>query len=188
MDDKLTILALQQRLKDMGRQELENLIYSLFQSSSTTEQAISLELVGEKYGERIIEQYKKRVYKIFHSHNLRRDGFSLELAQMELEKFAEVCMNGNDKLYGEMSLYFAECATDFVCTYSCYDDDLLEALGDAYHDVTVIASENKSLFELWKDRIWGIYNEFSVHGSGLEDEVCEDYYSIPWVSTDRVFE
>ena len=39
-------------------------------------------------------------------------GFSIDTAQQVLAKFADICVNDNGKWYGDLALYFAECATD----------------------------------------------------------------------------
>jgi hypothetical protein len=38
---------------------------------------------------------------------------------------------GSDRFYGDLALYFAECATDFTMSYGDIDEDFYDALGDA---------------------------------------------------------
>lgn len=49
--------------------------------------------------------------------------------------------------YGDLALYFAECATDFTMGYGDIDEDFYDALGDAYHDAVVIASKEEQLYK-----------------------------------------
>ena len=80
-----------------------------------------------------------------------------------------------------MSLYFAECATNFTMCFGDIDEDFYDALGDAYHDSVVIASENECLYQLWKDRLETVLHDFSGFGWGMDDFIAEEYYSIPWI-------
>ena len=42
-------------------------------------------------------------------------------------------------------------------------------MGDAYHDAVIMASEDEELYQLWKDRLEYIYQEFSGFGWGMDD-------------------
>ena len=79
-------------------------------------------------------------------------GFSIDTAQQVLAKFADICVNDNGKWYGDLALYFAECATDFTLGYGDIDEDFYEVLGDAYHEAIVAAGQDEELYKLWKDR------------------------------------
>ncbi len=77
-------------------------------------------------------------------------GFSIDTAQQVLAKFADICVNDNGKWYGDLALYFAECATDFTLGYGDIDEDFYEVLGDAYHEAIVAAGQDEELYKLWK--------------------------------------
>lgn len=51
---------------------------------------------------------------------------------MVLSDFADIC--GGGRWYGDLVLYFAECATDFTMSYGDINEKFYDALGDAYHD------------------------------------------------------
>ena len=135
---------------------------------------------GETFGKELLEKYKKMLYKIFNPTNLVRARFSLEKAQGILSEFADKCLN-DGRLYGDFALYFAECATDFTMSYGDIDEDFYKALGNAYHDAVIVASDNENIYMLWKDRLENILHEFSGFGWGMENYIAEEYYSIPWV-------
>ena len=61
----------------------------------------------------LLEKYKKQLYKIFNPSDIVRTGFSLERARMVLSDFADACVRDDGRWYGDLALYFAECATDF---------------------------------------------------------------------------
>lgn len=48
---------------------------------------------------------------------------------MVLSEFADVCIGDNDRWYGDVALYFAECATDFTMCYGDIDEDFYDTLG-----------------------------------------------------------
>ena len=68
--------------------------------------------------------------------------------------------------------------------YGDIDEKFYDALGDAYHDVIVIASEDEELYELWKDRLEYIMHEFSGFGWGMDDFITGEYYSLPCIEED----
>ena len=131
MAKKLTEKALVKKLDTMSREELTKIIVDFYKTNKSIEEGLSLMLLGEEYGSALLEKYKKQLYKIFNPTNIVRTGFSLEKAQMVLSDFADVCMGDNGRWYGDLVLYFAECATDFTMSYGDIDEDFYDALGDA---------------------------------------------------------
>lgn len=184
MAKKLTEKALVKKLDTMSREELAKIIVDFYKTDKSIEEVLSLMILGEEYGSALLEKYKKQLYKIFNPTNIVRTGFSLEKAQMVLSDFADVCIGDNGRLYGDLALYFAECATDFTMSYGDIDEDFYDALGDAYHDAVVIASGEEQLYKLWKERLEYILHEFSGFGWGMEDFIAGEYYSLPWIEED----
>ena len=179
MAKKLTEKALIKKLELMSRVELVKIITELFKTNKVVEARLNLLFLGDEYGSELLEKYKKQLYKIFNPTNIVRTGFSLERAKMVLSDFLEIC--GDSKWYGDLALYFAECATDFTMSYGDIDAKFYDTLGDAYHDAVIIVSEDKELYQLWKDRLEYIYHEFTGFGWGMDDYITEEYYSIPWI-------
>lgn len=182
MAKKLTEKALVKKLNTMGQEELIKVISDLFKTNKAAEVRLNLMFLGEEYGNTLLEKYKKQLYKIFNPSNIVRTGFPLETAQMVLSDFADMC--GKGRWYGDLALYFAECATDFTMSYGDINEKFYDALGDAYHDAVAIASEDEELYQLWKDRLEYIYHEFSGFGWGMDEFITEEYDSLPWVVED----
>lgn len=176
MAKKLTEKALVKKLNTMNQEELVKIISDLFKTNKSVEARLNLMILGDEYGNELVEKYKKQLYKIF---NPARNGFSLERAQKVLSDFADVCDSG--RWYGDLALCFAECATDFTMSYGDINQRFYDSLGDAYHDAVVAASEDENLYKLWKDRLEYICHEFSDFGWGMDDYIAEEYYSIPWL-------
>ena len=131
MAKKLTEKALVKKLDTMSREELTKMNVDFYKTNKSIEEGLSLMILGEEYGSALLEKYKKQLYKIFNPTNIVRTGFSLEKAQMVLSDFADVCIGDNGRWYGDLALYFAECATDFTMSYGDIDEDFYDALGDA---------------------------------------------------------
>lgn len=181
MAKKLTEKTLVKQLGSMSKEELLNIIVDLYKTNKSVETGLSLMILGEDYGLALLEKYKKQLYKIFNPSDIVRTGFSLERALMVLSDFADVCVRDDGRWYGDLALYFAECATDFTMCYGDIDEDFYDALGDAYHDAVIIASGDEQLYQLWKERLETILHDLSGFGWGMDDFIAGEYYSIPWV-------
>ena len=182
MAKKLTEKALLKKLNTMDKEELVTIISDLYKTNKTAEARLNLLFLGEEYGNALLEKYKKQLYKIFNPSNIVRTGFSLEKAQQILSDFADMC--GDGRWYGDLALYFAECATDFTMSYGDINEKFYDALGDAYRDAVTIARRDEEMYKLWKDRLEYIYHEFSGFGWGMDDFITEEYSSMPWVLED----
>ena len=178
----LTEKSLIKNLNAMSQEELVKIISELFKMNKSVEARLNLMIIGDEYGSALLEKYKKQLYKIFNPSNIVRMGFSLEIAQMVLSDFADIC--GGGRWYGDLALYFAECATDFTMSYGDINEKFYDALGDAYHDAVIVASKDEELYKLWKDRLEYVYHEFSGFGWGMDDYITGEYYSIPWLEED----
>ena len=165
----------------MDREALIQLVLDLYRSDKSVEQSINLRLVGEAYGNELLEKYKKKLCKMFDPSRAVQRGFSLEEAQRILSEFAAVCANDTGRWYGDLALYFAECATDFTMACGDMDEEFYDALGEAYHDAIVAASEDEELYKLWKDRLEGVLHAFDGFGWGMGEYISEAYYLLPWV-------
>ena len=179
MAKKLTEKALIKKLEIMSQVELIKIITDLFKTNKVVEARLNLMIMGDEYGSELLEKYKRQLYKIFYPSNIVRAGFLLERAKLVLSDFSDIC--GDSRWYGDLALYFAECATDFTMSYGDIDAKFYDALGDAYHDAVIMASEDEELYQLWKDRLEYIYHEFSGFGWGMDDYITGEYYSIPWI-------
>lgn len=182
MEKKLTEKALIKKLETLSKEELLNIIVDFYRTSKSVEAGLSLMILGDEYGNSLLEKYKKQLDKIFNPSDIVRMGFSLENAQRVLEDFADVCVGDTGRWYGDLALYFSECATEFTLCCGDIDEEFYDALGDAYHDAVVTASGDEQLYLLWKERLESILHEFSGFGWGMEEFIADEYYSIPWIT------
>ena len=94
MVKKLTVKSLDKKLHDMSEDELIHLIMNLYISNQFVEQSVNLKILGDTYGDQLLNTYKKKLNKTFNS----RRGLSLENAQQVLLKFRNVCLNDCGRL------------------------------------------------------------------------------------------
>ena len=46
---------------------------SLYRSNKSVEQSINLQIIGDAYGNELLEKYKKRIYKIFNPWEIEKE-------------------------------------------------------------------------------------------------------------------
>lgn len=128
----------------------------------------------------MLEKYKKKLDKVFSFSTCVRRGFSLDKAEIILSEFRSVCPNDNERWYGELALYYAKLAADFAVTLGDMDDDFYDILVSTYEDATVAASNDETLYNLWRSDLKNIINQmYSIREDVAFD--LEDYYiDIPW--------
>ncbi len=182
MARKLSEKQLIKKLEKMDKEQLQQTIVDLYKSSAAISDGINMLMQGEAFGKELLEKYKKKLYKVFFPTNFAKAGFSLKTAQDILSEFGDKCVNDDGRWYGDLALYFSECATEFTMSFGDINEKFYEALGNAYHDAVVAASKNENLYLLWKDRLEYIYYELSDFGWGMGSWISGLYYSIPWIS------
>ena len=146
MAKKLSEKSLMKKLEKMDKEQLQQIILDLYKSSAAMSDGINMLIQGEVFGKELLEKYKKKLYKVFYPTNIVRTGFSLEKAQDILSEFGDKCVNDDGRWYGDLALYFAECATEFTMSFGDINEKFYEALGNAYHDAVVAASKNENLY------------------------------------------
>ena len=107
----------------------------------------------------------------------------MENAKKILADFKTACTN--ERWYGDLALYFAECATDFTMSFGDINEKFYDALGDAYRDAVNIARQDETLYNLWKERFIYVLHEFSGFGWGMDEYIAGEYYSLPWIEDDE---
>lgn len=179
MKREMTVTVLKKRLAELDRKELEQMLCDIYKNCEQAEQMLNLTLLDENYGRKLLEQYQDKLDKIFFPKDIIRTGFSLSMAKKVLSDFKKVC--DNIELISELKLYFVECGTEFTNMYGDIDERFYNVVGNAFHDVIEIVSDDKELFEKWNDRLAGVVSESDGIGWGFHDYLEDEYYCIPWV-------
>ena len=79
-----------------------------------------------------------------------------------------------------------ECATDFTLGYGDIDEDFYEVLGDAYHEAIVAKEVRMKNYINYGRTGWRVFlHDFAGFGWGMEEYICEEYYSLPWIQEDN---
>lgn len=184
MKKEMTIPVLKKKLADLEQKDLEQIICSLYKNNEYVEQAINLKLLDKSYGERLLLQYRDRMYKIFFPNDIVRAGFSLSSAKDIVSNFKKVCQE--IELVTELKLYFAEYGTEFTNMYGDIDERFYNAVCKNFHDVIEVVANDRELFEKWNSRLIGIVHDSDEIGWGFHDYLVEEYCGIPWIEITRV--
>ena len=182
----MTIPALKKRLAELERKELEKMLCDIYKNCEQAEQMLNLVLLDETYGRKLLEQYQEKLDKIFFPYDIVRAGFSLSMAKKVLYDFKKICQN--IELISELKLYFVECGIEFTNTYGDINERYYNVVCDVFYDVIESVSNDKKLFEKWKDRLVNIVQESGGIGWGFHDYLVEEYYGIPWVEEQKKIE
>lgn len=132
----------------------------------------------------LLEQYKKKLDKVFSFSTCVRRGFSLDKAERILFEFKTVCPSDDESWQGELALYYAELATDLAVSIVDMDDEFYGSLISAYEEAAVAASEDQALFNEWKYKLKSIINDLISIREDVAFELEDYYINIPWVSNE----
>lgn len=179
MVKKLTKTQLEKKLLEMSREELAKIIVEQLSTNKALEEKLNLVIMGDAYGRTLLEKYKKQMYRIFNSSGAVRTGSLLEKADRILDDFLSIC--GYGRWYGDLALYFAECATDFTMSYGDMNEKFYDSLAKAYEVAVNTACEDESLYKMWKKRIDYVYDELHDFAWGMDIIIPEIYYTLPWI-------
>jgi len=179
MKKEITIPALKKKLANLDQKELTQIICSLYKNCDYAEQTINLKLLDKSYGERLLQQYQGRMYKIFFPNDIVRSGFSLSCAKGIVTDFNKVCQD--TELITELKLCFAEYGMEFTNMYGDIDERFYNAVCNAFHDVIEVVAKDRELFDKWNSRLNSIVHDSDGIGWGFHDYLVEKYYGIPWV-------
>ena len=103
-------------------------------------------------------------------------------AQSILQSFAKVCYGS--KWYGELALYFAVCASEYMEDCGVMYQKFYNVLIDAYRDAVFVICEDENLYRLWQKKIEYVFYICSQLQWDICEEVSELYFSIPWIEED----
>lgn len=129
----------------------------------------------------LLEEYKKKLDKVFDFSYCVRRGFSLDKAEHILFEFKTVCPD-HERWQGELALHYAELATDLAVTIVDMDDEFYDSLISAYEEATVAASDDQALFNAWKNRLKSIINNLIDTCEDVAFSLEDSYINIPWVN------
>lgn len=182
MAKKLSEKALIKKLNTMSQEELVQLISELFKTNRDVEAKLNYKMLGEDYIAPLLEKNMKQLEKLFFSTSALRNGFSLEKAESVLLNFAKICYGS--KWYGELALYFAVSASEYIEACGDMYQKFYNALIDAYRDAIFVVCEDEALYKLWQKKIEYVFYICSQLQWDICEEVSELFFSIPWIEED----
>ena len=180
MKKEMTMNELKMHLTELNEAELKKLLCRLYKNSDLAEKMINVSILGSDYEEKILKQYKEKMYGVFFPNDIVRAGFSLSWAKSLLSEFKKLGISNQYIL--DLQLYYVECGTDFTNTFGDIDMKFYDSMCSVYHAVVqaVNKHETDSLYRKLEERLYSIVYDTRNIGWGFHDYVSELFYSIPW--------
>lgn len=177
---EMTMNELKRHLSNINDLELKKLLCHLYKNSDTAEKIINVAILGSDYEEKLLKQYKEKMYKVFFPNDIMRCGFSLSWAKSLITEFKK--SSSTDENLLDLQLYYVECGTDFTNTFGDIDMKFYDSMCSVYHTVVQAVNKHKndSLYKQFEDRLYGIVEDTKGMGWGFHDYVAAQFFSIPW--------
>lgn len=180
MKKEMTMIELKKHLSELNDSELKKLLCQVYKNSDAAEKMINVILLGSEYEEKLLVQYKEKMYKVFFPKDIVRVGFSLSWAKSLISEFKKI--GAGHKHILDLQLYYVECGTEFTNTFGDIDMKFYDSMCSVYDTVVQAVNkyENESLYLKFKDRLINIVNETAGLGWGFHDFVFHQYNIIVW--------
>jgi len=180
MKKEMTLTDLKRYLSNIDDTEIKKLICHIYKNSEMAEKMINVLILGSEYEEKLLNQYKEKMYKVFFPNDIMRAGFSLSWAKSLIGEFKKICTETEYVL--DLQLYYVECGTDFTNTFGGIDMKFYDSMCSVYHTViqAVNNHENDHLYQKFEGRLYSIVKETEGIGWGYHDYVSEQFFSISW--------
>lgn len=181
MKKEISTAELKKKLSSMEQKELVNLVCNMYKNSEDAERILNLELLGEAYSEKLLEQYKEKLYDTFFTTRYKQMGFSLATAKSILSEFKK--FNTEEEYRLDIQLYYVECAVKFSNTFGDIDMKFYDSICSTYTRVTegITKQNSAELFRKYQKRLEGVVNDTGAFGWGVQDYVSDAYDEIPWI-------
>lgn len=180
MKKEMTLTELKRNLSNIDETEIKKLLCNIYKNSEIAEKMINVFILGSDYEEKLLDQYKEKMYKVFFPNDIMRAGFSLSWAKSLIGEFKKICTEKEYIL--DLQLYYVECGTDFTNTFGDIDMKFYDSMCSVYHTViqAVNNHEDDHLYQQFEGRLYSIVKETGGIGWGYHDYVSEQFFSIPW--------
>ena len=181
MKKLMSVPELKKRLSAVDNKDKDKLLCLLYKNCDMAEKIINLQLLDEDYAEKLVEEYKEKIYERFFPKDIMRAGFSLAWVKSVITEFKKICQIEEYLL--DLKLYYVECGTEFTNTFGDIDMKFYNSLCSVYHEVVsaVTSCSDDRLYRKFEDRLRCVAYEADGIGWGFYDYLVEEYYSIPWV-------
>mgnify|MGYP000896865649 CR=1 FL=1 len=185
MKKDMTLTELKKRISEIDHAELKKLVCNLYKNSDMAEKMINAAILGDSYKERLLEQYKDKMFAVFFPKDIIRSGFSLSKAKSLISEFKNICSETEYIL--DLQLYYVECGTEFTNTFGDIDINFYNSMCKVYHTViqAVNTQENDRLYQKFADRLYSIVTETDEIGWGYHDYVTDEFYNILWLEEEQ---
>lgn len=181
MKKEMSAAELKKKMSEMDKKDMDKMLLLLYKNCDMAEKIINLYLLDETYADRLLEEYKEKMYKRFFPEDIMRVGFSLSWAKSVLTEFKRICKK--EEFLLDLQLYYVECGTEFTNSFGDIDMKFYDSLCSVYHGVTVAIANcpTDQLYQRFGERLKCLLCNSDGIGWGFHDYLVQEYYSIPWV-------
>lgn len=95
MKKEMSVMELKKKLSAMDKKDMEKLLCMLYKNSDMAERIINLTLLDEVYEDRLLKEYKEKMYGRFFPKDFMRVGFSLSWAKSVITEFKKYAQKRN---------------------------------------------------------------------------------------------
>lgn len=178
MGKEMTVTELKKQLSNKNDKELIKLLCQVYKGSDVAKKLLNMTLSGSEYEEKLVEQYKEKIYKEFFAG----DGPTLSKAKAFISEFKKT--GGRQEYVLDLQLYYVECGTEFTNQYGDIDERFYDSLCSVYRTVILAVSKQEELYQKFSDRLYRIVQDTGGIGWGFHDYLADEFYSIPWLQED----
>ena len=180
MKREMTLTELKKYLSNINDAEMKKLLCHIYKNSEMAEKMMNVFLLGSNYENKLLKDYREKMYKVFFPNDIIHAGFSLAWAKSLVSEFKKI---GTElELVLELQLYYVECGTDFTNAFGDIDMAFYNSMCSVYHTViqAVNHHENNYLYQKFEKRLYHIVKESEGIGWGYHDYVSEEFFNIRW--------
>jgi len=158
-------------LKSLSREELETIIYNLYENFDNVRNFIDLRMTGNS--EPLVKKYKKLIKKRL-VEDIEQGTDGLDEALRAVRDFALLGPSPYDQ--ADVMLCFVETAVDFINNYGDMYEDFYDETGDLYFE-TLEFLQQHNLLNDFKTRCKIIVDESVDTGYGFNESLRDSFYT-----------
>jgi hypothetical protein len=174
----LTLSEIKKQLKQSEKDELIEMICTLYKSNENVKQMVNAKIMGEVFIGELLEDYKKKIKLIFFpKNNITLPSLSIAKKLIsDFEKFAD------EISVIDLMLYYVECGNEFTNTFGDINGPFYDSLCSVFGKFIekLNCQESDLIYLKFKERIDSLVYSSSHIGWGYGDYISDKASEIIW--------
>ncbi|MFM1655827.1 DUF6155 family protein [Brevibacillus sp. B_LB10_24] len=177
---KITKSALNKHLKQLGNDQLIELVKACYSASKEMEKFLSVKILGDEAVESLFHEYRKKIENEFfpeRGHGKLR----LQEAKHAISEFQR--LTGSVKYSLELKLIYVEMGVSFTLNYGDIDERFYYSMASMYADIIGIVNDDETaeLFDEYEERIEEIISKTEGIGWGFHENLADLHAQLRWI-------